>query len=251
LAESRYYLGTVAVETGTVNETKLRELLAEQHESDAVEYKDVWDLDDRRHILELALPVGAMQSIGGHIVVGVDDRGRPTGNLTDRNVALFDGAVIDDKIGRYLPPPIDVRVGRHQADGANVVLIYVPRRPEGLTAFLGDGTYSDETGRQRFVFREGDVYTRRATGEPVAGGVSFVRRCVGVEHDRVLEQEALVAVGEGGRVSARAVVRAAPGREVELAGLTRSSSLREGVDQLASGGIGCRKNSDLANITLG
>jgi hypothetical protein len=61
--------------------------------------------------------------------------------------------------------------------------------------------------------------------------VSFVCRYVGVEHDRVLEQEALVAVRERGRVSARAVGRAGPGREVKLAALTRQLSRREGVDE--------------------
>jgi hypothetical protein len=153
----------VAVEPGVVNADKLRALLAEQHESDTLEYKDVWDLDERKHVLELALAVGAVQSLGGYIVVGVDGSGQPTGNLTDRHVALLDPAVIDDKIGRYLPPPIELRVGRHRVDGANVVLIYVLRRAEGLTAFLRDGTYTDDSGRQQFVFREGDVYTRRGT----------------------------------------------------------------------------------------
>lgn len=152
----------MAVEPGLVNETRLRALLAEEHESDAVEFKDVWDLEDRKHIVELALAVGAMQSCGGYVVVGVDGRGEPTGNLTDRHVELLDPATVDDKIGRYLPPPINIRVGRHRL-GANVVLIYVERRAEGLTAFLRDGSYSDETGRQVVVFRQGDVYTRRGT----------------------------------------------------------------------------------------
>jgi hypothetical protein len=153
----------VVVEPGVVNEAKLRELLAEQHEADDVEYKDIWDLDERKHVLELAVAVGAMQSLGGYVVVGVDGSGRPTGNLSERHVALLDPAVIDDKIGRYLPPPIELRVGRHKLNGANVVLIYVARRAEGLTAFLRDGTYNDERGRQQFVFREGDVYARRGT----------------------------------------------------------------------------------------
>ena len=153
----------MAVEPGVVNEAKLRELLAEQHEADDVECKDVWDLGERKHVLELALAVGAMQSLGGDIVVGVDGSGRPTGNLSDRHVELLDPAAIDDKIGRYLPPPIELRVGRHRVGAANVVLIYVARRAEGLTALLRDGTYNDDRGRPQFVFREGDVYTRRGT----------------------------------------------------------------------------------------
>ena len=92
----------MAIEPGVVSEKKLRELLAEQHESAAVEYKDVWNLDDRRHVVELALAVGAMQSLGGYIVVGVDGRGRPTGNLTDRHVTLLDPATVDDKIGKWV-----------------------------------------------------------------------------------------------------------------------------------------------------
>ena len=73
---------------------------------------------------------------------------------------------------------------------------------------------------------------RPRPNKPVAGGVSFVRRCICVEDDSVLEQEALMAVSERGRADAAAVVRAAPRREVELAGVPRNSPRREGVDQL-------------------
>ena len=46
-----------------------------------------------------------------------------------------------------------------------------------------------------------------------------VRRHAGVEHNAQLEQEARVAMGEGGRAGRHAVVGAAPRREVELAHL--------------------------------
>lgn len=163
------------LEPGVVSEKKLRELLAEQHESDAVEYKDVWNLDDRRHVVELALAVGAMQSLGGYIVVGVDGRARTTGNLTDRHVILLDPATVDDKVGKYLPPPIELRIAHHKIDNANVVLIYIERRAEGLTAFLRDGTYQDDAGKTAFVFREGDVYTRRGTKTTKARQQDIIR----------------------------------------------------------------------------
>ena len=67
--------------------------------------------------------------------------------------------------------------------------------------------------------------------EPGAGVVAVAVRAGGAEADSVLEQEALVPMGEGCRVPLYAVVGAAPGSEVELARLAMNSVCSEVVDQ--------------------
>ncbi len=65
-----------------VSREKLGQLLDEQHESESLDYEATCDLRERRDVVELAKDVGAMQVDGGFIVVGADDRGNPTGQLT-------------------------------------------------------------------------------------------------------------------------------------------------------------------------
>src|SRR5437879_1890094 len=103
-----------------VHETQLRSLLAQQAESSELEFIEDCDLDERRDTVELATEVGAMAARGGYIVVGSDDHGQPTGRLDARKAGLFDDAILQDKLGRYLPASVSLRTGRHQLNGSFV-----------------------------------------------------------------------------------------------------------------------------------
>jgi hypothetical protein len=85
-----------------VSEEKLRVLLAEQHESATLDYKRVADLGDKRTAVELAKDVAAMQVEGGFIVVGADDRGHPTGLVTQPAASLFDEARLRSKLTKWM-----------------------------------------------------------------------------------------------------------------------------------------------------
>lgn len=126
----RYGGGSMLVEP-VVNRTKLDELLAEQHESESLDYKRRLDLNETRDRVELAKDVGAMQSVGGYIVVGADDRGVPVADLAPAEQGLFDDATIRDKLRKYLSQPIDIRCGRHEIDGKHLALIYVAKTLTG------------------------------------------------------------------------------------------------------------------------
>src|SRR5829696_3749663 len=71
------------------------------------------------------------------------------------------------------------------------------------------------------------MHRRPRPRQPAPGGLPFGGGRVGVDDYRVLEQEELVAMDEGGGVGAHAVVRAAPRREVQLARLAWHPLLRE------------------------
>lgn len=142
-----------------VGEEKLGELLREQAESPSLDYKRVLDLRDKKDLCELAKDLGAMQILGGYIVIGADDHGTVTGDLTDDLVPFFDESRLRAKVTKYLPDNIDLLVATHvDDDGKNVVLIYVGVNPDGFAIFKIDGAY--ESG---CAFRQGEVFARHGT----------------------------------------------------------------------------------------
>ena len=62
-----------------------------------------------------------MPSVGGYIVIGVDDRGTPSEDLSARHAELFDEAVVRDKIKKYVLPPFELRVGRHEVESRSSI----------------------------------------------------------------------------------------------------------------------------------
>lgn len=141
----------------------LRQLLDRASEADVLDYKRRLDPNDRRDIVELAKDVAAMQSSGGHIVVGVDDRGIPSGHMTSALADRFDEAQLSHKLARYLPEPIGLLVARHDVDGHPVVLMQVLPSSAGFCVLKADGAYDRGGGRQELVFRQGDVFVRHGT----------------------------------------------------------------------------------------
>lgn len=146
-----------------VTREKLGQLLDEQHESETLDYKATCDLRERRDIVELAKDVGAMQVDGGFIVVGADDRGNPTGQLTEEQARLLDEATVRAKLDAYIPEPYDLRVAVHDVEGSLCGVIYVGPNPRGWCIFKRDGIYERANGRQETIFRAGDVFARHGS----------------------------------------------------------------------------------------
>lgn len=141
-----------------VTEEKLHELLAEQTESDVLDFKRTLDLGSKKHLCELAKDVGAMQARGGYIVVGADDHGVPSGDLEASRLTDFDEARLRSRLLKYLPEPLGLRIGIHEVNGKHLVLIYIQPNPKGFAIFRADGNYDGGC-----AFREGDVFVRHGT----------------------------------------------------------------------------------------
>lgn len=141
-----------------VGEEKLGELLHEHAESESLDYKRVLDLRTKKDVCELSKDLGAMQIRGGYIVVGADDNGNVTGDLTDDLLPLFDESRLRAKVAKYLPDNMELLVSAHVVEGKNVVLIYVGVNPDGFAIFKIDGRY--DTG---CAFKEGEVFARHGT----------------------------------------------------------------------------------------
>lgn len=144
-----------------VDRLKLQEILEAAHESDSVEYIASCDVATRRDTVELATEVGALAARGGYLVIGVDDSGTLTGRLTEAMSALFDDAIVRDKLARYLPD-LNLHVGRHVFEGGLVVLIAVMPHSDGAAVFAADGTF-DHAGKPKTVFRKGDIFVRHGS----------------------------------------------------------------------------------------
>jgi hypothetical protein len=137
---------------------KLLELLGAQHESTRLDYKRTLDLSDRRSALELIKDIAAFQAEGGYVVVGVDESGVPTGELTEEQASLLDESRLRAKARRYFHEPLDLRTAAHIVKEKRVTLIHVGPHPDGIAILVADGTVSGAE-----VFRKGDVFVRHGT----------------------------------------------------------------------------------------
>jgi hypothetical protein len=144
--------------TRQVDEETLRQLLAVQAESDTLDFKREIHLDRRRDVVLLAKDIAAMSATGGHLVIGADERGVPTGALAERDLVLLDEASLAAKLARYLPPLTAFRTAWHRICGDAVALIAVLPHPLGVCVMAADGDHDGGT-----EFRAGDVFVRRGT----------------------------------------------------------------------------------------
>jgi Schlafen, AlbA_2 len=146
-----------------VNREKLRELLALEAEYPTLDFKSSCDLNDKHDQVELAKDVGAMSVRGGFLVIGVDDRGRLTGDLTAEQANLFDEARLRPKLLKWLPDTLAICSQTHEIDGHRVVLLHVSPNPAGCAFFRGVGQFGQQGKTARVVFREGEVFFRDGT----------------------------------------------------------------------------------------
>lgn len=147
---------------------RLRALLEQQAESPELDFKETCDLNLPRDLVKLAKHVGAMQARGGHLVLGADGAGKPSGKLDDRCANLFDEATLRPKLERYLPESFAIRCAVHKLDGQFFAVVWVVPHPDGLVPFITDGTY-EENGRTLHAFRKGQIYARHGTSSEPCG----------------------------------------------------------------------------------
>lgn len=155
-------LSSPVVLDGTVSDEKLSDLLGLGAEYAELDFKATIDLDDKKQMLELVKDVDAMEVRGGYILLGVGPDGKLTGGLDRVDLGVFDEARLVPKLRKWLPEPLKVVTRVTKRQDHDVVLIYVERHPAGLAFIEKDGSYMQK-GKERFVFRKGDVYWRDGT----------------------------------------------------------------------------------------
>src|SRR5579864_5109732 len=108
---------------GVVTDERLGALLGLAAEYDDLDFKAMLDLSSTRDELELAKDVGAMQVKGGHIVIGVDGNGVPTGGMDGADPTPFDPANLVPKMQRFLDGSLDLATNVLNKDGHTIILI--------------------------------------------------------------------------------------------------------------------------------
>ncbi len=100
---------------------------------------------------------------GGYIVIGADDNGRPVPPGVSVNLGqLYDESRLRPKLLRWLPEPLQIMTAVHELDGCRFVIVYVAPKSDGFCVLEKDGIH-DDGGKQKFVFRKGEVYARHGT----------------------------------------------------------------------------------------
>jgi hypothetical protein len=148
---------------------RLLTLLESPSESAALDFKETLDLNHPRDRVEFTKDVLAMANTGGgHIVVGVEDSTRKHVGLNEAALSsLCEAKTVNDKIRKYTGGYVTVSVAQHTLTTDNaantLVLIYVPPASSKIPA-QDDGIYPEPTNpsKQRWTFRKGDVYVRKA-----------------------------------------------------------------------------------------
>lgn len=150
---------------GVVTDERLGALLGLAAEYDDLDFKAMLDLSSGRDEVELAKDVGAMQVKGGHIVIGVDGSGVPTGGMDAANPTPFDPANLVPKMQKFLDGSLDLATNVLNRDGHTIILIGIKPNPRGCAFFRTDGQYPDprRAGYQNTVFRKGEVFWRENT----------------------------------------------------------------------------------------
>ncbi|MBA3380810.1 MAG: hypothetical protein H0T97_02935 [Actinobacteria bacterium] len=185
-------LSSPVVVDGIVSEEKLAELLALQAEYPELDYKETIDLSTTGGMVELAKDVGAMRVCGGYMLGGVDGNGGLTGQLDNADPRPFDEANLKPKLLRYLSQPLELRTSVIEHQGHRVAMICVLPSAEGCTFFCADGKY-ERNGKEKVVFREGDVFWRDGTRSVRVGQQGFEeiveRRIATQKEDWIKEQQ--------------------------------------------------------------
>ena len=146
---------------------RLRQLL-DHGEGVDLDFKRACNLNTRSELLAITKDVAAFAATGGHIVVGVNEDGTPSGLFGAGDSRLFDEATLRSKIApTFLPDTISITTAIHELNGAPVAIVYIAPHSDGFIVLQRDGDFTDTTGQQRQEFRAGDVYVRRGSSSRV------------------------------------------------------------------------------------
>lgn len=148
---------------GRTDREKLFELLKSGGECSELDFKETLDFSKKIDELDFVKDAVSMcnRYPGGYIVIGVDDDGNPSARSEDTNWVQFDGAVLTDKIRKYVQAPLTAISQLHEVDGHTYCLVCLLSLEDGLLVpFSKLGQTVDGKGRQIVVFREGEIVRR-------------------------------------------------------------------------------------------
>lgn len=142
---------------------KVEELLTRGRESAKLDYKSAYDPGDSCHRFQLTKHIVAMaNTVGGYIVIGVEDDGTPVG-LDAAEADRIDEATVRSQVSGSITPSPSIFVDRNvEWDGDRFAIVTILPYKERILVFESDGQCFDEE-RHHHVFREGEVVVRHGS----------------------------------------------------------------------------------------
>lgn len=216
---------------GIVSDARIVSLLELGTEYASLDYKASVAIDSKPGLVELAKDIGAMLSVGGYILIGVDQRGKPTGDMDAVATEQFDEARLRAKLRKYLPNDVlQLATQAVTIRGHAVIAISVGPSPLGGVPFTADGTYLKD-GKEVVAFREGEIWVRDGTSNRKVSHAELLAMAQRRDRDQAPPPR------QGFRVGGAAEPRLATGAADALAAVR---------DRLVDGSLGLGDN-DVAN----
>ena len=182
----------------------IKKALTAKRESKYVEFKEFFDPSQPKDWCEIIKDIVALANSGGGIIlVGVNNKGEPTG-FNPEALLQIDPAVITDRIYKYTGIQFsDCEMSAEKKDGQKVVSILV-RSVSIPIVFEKPGTYRIDQNKQKTAFSSGTVYFRHgAKSEP--GTCDDIRSAI----ERYVE-----SIRKSWLIGVRKVVQAPPDSKV-------------------------------------
>jgi predicted HTH transcriptional regulator len=149
-----------------LTEQKVAELVTRKRESAKLDYKQEWDPQRRRDVIELIKDLVAMaNTAGGYVVIGLGDAGEEVG-LQDAQVEILDEATLRAQTQSHLGVALELFLDKTISyGGKRYAIVTVLRSSRSPIVFAKDGQYPDPAGANRTVaaFRQGDVFVRHGS----------------------------------------------------------------------------------------
>lgn len=145
------------------------EILLQHKEEDIyVDYKVDFS-DDQVEWLNITIDMMAFaNTLGGYLVFGIENSKFELVGVQTETVHALDNANLQNKINRYLYPPLtNIRVKVYNKDEKAFVIIFIPETRGKTHIITKDGNVETTKGNSRTLLRKGIIYIRRSGGNQI------------------------------------------------------------------------------------
>ncbi len=142
--------------------SNVESLLSSGPERSSLDFKSTCDLSNRKALVEIVKDIAAFAVYGGYLLIGADEHGVPTGELTEQQAKQFDEATLRPKVEQYVKG-LTFHTQTFRFDGKWIAVVCVLPHPDGWAVMEREGAYSDANGRTKTVFGVGAVFARHGS----------------------------------------------------------------------------------------
>jgi hypothetical protein len=191
----------------------LAKSLSAKRESRYVDFKGSLDLEEPHSWCEIIKDIIAMANSGGGVIlIGLDNRGQPTG-FDPTAILDLDPAIVTDKIRKYTGIDFDDFEITKEEKGTRPIAALLVRAAAVPIVFTSPGTYRVADNKQKTAFSSGTVYFRHgAKSEP--GTTDDIRRVIERQLDSIRESWVKGVRKVVQSPLGHEIIALAPGREV-------------------------------------